>query len=86
MYPLYGRVFGTHPLSRTHIHTRTHTSRLRDLSVRACAVVCLLFLQEKLLLPAAGVHVILPDHFSPDRMGLIVPETKDGRVVRNHQQ
>lgn len=36
---------------------------------------------EKLLLPAAGVHIILPDHFSPDRMGLIVPETKDGRVL-----
>ena len=30
---------------------------------------------------AAGVHIILPDHFSPDNMGLIVPKTKDGRVL-----
>ena len=34
-----------------------------------------------LILGAAGVHVILPDHFSPDRMGLIVPKTSDGRVL-----
>lgn len=30
---------------------------------------------------AAGVHIILPDHFSPDNMGLIVPKTSDGRVL-----
>jgi glycerol-3-phosphate dehydrogenase len=36
---------------------------------------------EPLILGAAGVHVILPDHFSPDRMGLIVPKTRDGRVL-----
>ena len=24
---------------------------------------------------------MVPDHFSPDRMGLIVPKTKDGRVL-----
>ena len=29
-----------------------------------------------LVIPAAGVHCILPDHFCPDRMGLIVPKTK----------
>jgi glycerol-3-phosphate dehydrogenase len=34
-----------------------------------------------LILGAAGVHVILPDHFSPDRMGLIIPKTRDGRVL-----
>lgn len=36
---------------------------------------------EELIVPAAGVHVVLPDHFSPESMGLIVPKTKDGRVL-----
>ena len=36
---------------------------------------------ETIIVPAAGVHVVLPDHMSPDRMGLIIPETKDGRVL-----
>ena len=30
---------------------------------------------------AAGVHIVLPDHFSPDHMGLIIPKTRDGRVL-----
>lgn len=36
---------------------------------------------ENIVVPAAGVHIVLPDHFSPLQMGLIVPETKDGRVL-----
>ena len=36
---------------------------------------------QELVMPAAGVHVILPAHFSPARMGLIVPKTSDGRYV-----
>ena len=36
---------------------------------------------EDLILGAAGVHIVLPDHFSPDNMGLIIPKTKDGRVL-----
>ncbi|RHY48042.1 hypothetical protein DYB30_011362, partial [Aphanomyces astaci] len=36
---------------------------------------------DKICVPAAGVHVVLPDHFSPNRMGLIVPKTTDGRVL-----
>lgn len=32
-------------------------------------------------MPSAGVHVMLPDYYSPQHMGLIVPKTKDGRVV-----
>ena len=36
---------------------------------------------QPLITPAAGVHVILPDHFSPSKMGLIVPKTRDGRVL-----
>lgn len=35
----------------------------------------------KICVPAAGVHAVLPDHFSPNRMGLIVPKTTDGRVL-----
>ncbi|RLN96055.1 hypothetical protein BBJ28_00007876 [Nothophytophthora sp. Chile5] len=37
--------------------------------------------KEKICVPAAGVHTVLPDHFSPNRMGLIVPKTTDGRVL-----
>ena len=31
--------------------------------------------------PSAGVHVTLPDYYSPENLGMIVPKTKDGRVV-----
>eukprot|EP00249_Psilotum_nudum_P023306 c28824_g3_i1 orf=418-2373(-) len=31
--------------------------------------------------PSSGVHIVLPDYYSPQGMGLIVPKTKDGRVV-----
>ncbi|KAI5062327.1 hypothetical protein GOP47_0022866 [Adiantum capillus-veneris] len=34
-----------------------------------------------LITPSSGVHVILPDYYSPNGMGLIVPKTKDERVV-----
>lgn len=33
------------------------------------------------IVPAGGVHIILPDHCSPEDHGLIVPATKDGRVL-----
>ncbi|EQC32218.1 hypothetical protein SDRG_09970 [Saprolegnia diclina VS20] len=36
---------------------------------------------QNICVPAAGVHVVLPDHYSPNRMGLIVPKTSDGRVL-----
>ncbi len=36
---------------------------------------------ENIIVPAAGVHVMLNDHFSPDKMGLIVPKTSDGYVL-----
>jgi glycerol-3-phosphate dehydrogenase len=35
----------------------------------------------QIISPSSGVHVVLPDYYSPDHMGLIVPKTKDGRVV-----
>ncbi|KAJ1404224.1 hypothetical protein SESBI_26691 [Sesbania bispinosa] len=34
-----------------------------------------------MICPSSGVHIILPDYYSPEGMGLIVPKTKDGRVV-----
>ncbi|KAJ9553584.1 hypothetical protein OSB04_017629 [Centaurea solstitialis] len=34
-----------------------------------------------IICPSSGVHIVLPDYYSPDGMGLIVPKTKDGRVV-----
>ncbi|XP_068646057.1 glycerol-3-phosphate dehydrogenase SDP6, mitochondrial-like [Aristolochia californica] len=30
---------------------------------------------------SSGAHVVLPDYYGPEGMGLIVPKTKDGRVV-----
>ncbi|KAH7292020.1 hypothetical protein KP509_29G047500 [Ceratopteris richardii] len=36
---------------------------------------------KPLITPSSGVHVVLPDYYSPDGMGLIVPKTKDGRVI-----
>eukprot|EP00891_Asterochloris_glomerata_P000363 jgi/Astpho2/363/Aster-02238 len=35
----------------------------------------------KMIMPSAGVHVTLPDYYSPEHLGMIVPKTKDGRVV-----
>ncbi|XP_028788952.1 glycerol-3-phosphate dehydrogenase SDP6, mitochondrial [Neltuma alba] len=34
-----------------------------------------------IICPSSGVHIVLPDYYSPEGMGLIVPKTKDGRVV-----
>uniref|UniRef100_A0A0D6R1U5 Glycerol-3-phosphate dehydrogenase n=1 Tax=Araucaria cunninghamii TaxID=56994 RepID=A0A0D6R1U5_ARACU len=36
---------------------------------------------QKMICPSSGVHIVLPDYYSPEGMGLIVPKTKDGRVV-----
>lgn len=50
----------------------------------------LLFLQVRqmaepgaapMIMPSAGVHITLPDYYSPEHLGMIVPKTKDGRVV-----
>lgn len=35
----------------------------------------------RMILPSAGAHIILPDYYSPNDMGLIIPKTKDGRVI-----
>ena len=34
-----------------------------------------------MIMPSAGVHITLPDYYSPEHLGMIVPKTKDGRVV-----
>ena len=34
-----------------------------------------------MIMASAGVHVTLPDYYSPEHLGMIVPKTKDGRVV-----
>ncbi|GFN82940.1 glycerol-3-phosphate dehydrogenase [Plakobranchus ocellatus] len=31
--------------------------------------------------PSAGVHIVLPDYYSPVSMGLLDPSTSDGRVI-----
>lgn len=36
---------------------------------------------KEMIAPSSGVHITLPDYYSPEGMGLIVPKTKDGRVV-----
>lgn len=36
---------------------------------------------QNMIAPSAGVHVVLSNQYSPDGMGLIIPETSDGRVI-----
>lgn len=35
----------------------------------------------RMIMPSAGVHITLPDYYSPEKLGMIVPKTADGRVV-----
>ncbi|CAM9545594.1 glycerol-3-phosphate dehydrogenase, mitochondrial [Lethenteron reissneri] len=35
----------------------------------------------KICQPSAGVHIIMPGYYSPDKMGLLDPATSDGRVI-----
>uniref|UniRef100_A0A7S1KN41 Glycerol-3-phosphate dehydrogenase n=1 Tax=Percolomonas cosmopolitus TaxID=63605 RepID=A0A7S1KN41_9EUKA len=34
-----------------------------------------------IVVPSAGVHVVLPEFFAPEKMGLLDPSTSDGRVI-----
>lgn len=36
---------------------------------------------ERMVVPSAGTHIILPDYYSPRTMGLLDPATSDGRVI-----
>ncbi|THG01826.1 hypothetical protein TEA_006172 [Camellia sinensis var. sinensis] len=38
---------------------------------------------KPMICPSSGVHIVLPDYYSPEGMGLIIPKTKDGLVVRH---
>ncbi|KAM0675802.1 mitochondrial glycerol-3-phosphate dehydrogenase [Gurleya vavrai] len=36
---------------------------------------------QKLVAPSSGVHAVLPREFAPRRMGLVIPQTSDGRIL-----
>jgi len=36
---------------------------------------------KEIVAPSSGVHVVLPGYYAPARMGLIDPNTSDGRVI-----
>jgi len=36
---------------------------------------------QQMIAPSSGVHVVLSDQYCPAGMGLIIPETSDGRVI-----
>lgn len=36
---------------------------------------------QDIVAPSSGVHVILPGYYAPSNMGLIDPQTSDGRVI-----
>ncbi|KAK6165529.1 hypothetical protein SNE40_022443 [Patella caerulea] len=37
--------------------------------------------KKKICQPSSGVHIVLPDYYSPESMGLLDPATSDGRVI-----
>jgi glycerol-3-phosphate dehydrogenase len=36
---------------------------------------------ENVIVPSSGTHIVLPDYYSPEKMGLLDPATSDGRVI-----
>jgi len=36
---------------------------------------------KEIIAPSAGTHIVLPNYYSPEHMGLIDPSTSDGRVI-----
>ncbi|CCU81683.1 glycerol-3-phosphate dehydrogenase,mitochondrial [Blumeria hordei DH14] len=36
---------------------------------------------KEIVSPSSGVHIVLPGYYSPQNMGLIDPQTSDGRVI-----
>jgi len=38
-------------------------------------------IKRKICQPSSGVHIVLPDYYSPRDMGLLDPATSDGRVI-----
>ena len=37
--------------------------------------------ERKICQPSSGIHVVLPNYYSPANMGLLDPATSDGRVI-----
>ncbi|KAF7762401.1 hypothetical protein Agabi119p4_8994 [Agaricus bisporus var. burnettii] len=37
--------------------------------------------QEPIVQPSSGIHITLPNYYSPRKMGLLDPSTSDGRVI-----
>ena len=37
--------------------------------------------EKKMVSPSLGAHVVLPKYYVPEKFGMIIPKTKDGRVV-----
>ncbi|XP_022325740.2 glycerol-3-phosphate dehydrogenase, mitochondrial-like isoform X1 [Crassostrea virginica] len=37
--------------------------------------------ERKICQPSQGVHIVLPDYYSPEKMGLLDPSTSDGRII-----
>ncbi|XP_025093776.1 glycerol-3-phosphate dehydrogenase, mitochondrial-like isoform X1 [Pomacea canaliculata] len=52
--------------------TGPYTDRIRMMADECTPKICQ---------PSSGVHVVLPDYYSPENMGLLDPATSDGRVI-----
>ena len=52
--------------------TGPYTDSIRQLDDPSMPLICQ---------PSLGVHITLPDYYSPMNMGLIDPSTSDGRVI-----
>jgi glycerol-3-phosphate dehydrogenase len=36
---------------------------------------------SEIVAPSSGVHLVLPDYYCPNNLGLVDPNTSDGRVI-----
>jgi len=52
--------------------TGPFTDSIRKMDDQEVANICM---------PSQGVHIVLPDYYSPQEMGLLDPATSDGRVI-----
>ncbi|GFS27195.1 glycerol-3-phosphate dehydrogenase [Elysia marginata] len=52
--------------------TGPYTDQIRTMGDKNAPQICQ---------PSAGVHIVLPDYYSPESMGLLDPSTSDGRVI-----
>ncbi|RUS91130.1 hypothetical protein EGW08_001155 [Elysia chlorotica] len=52
--------------------TGPYTDQIRTMGDKNAPQICQ---------PSAGVHIVLPDYYSPENMGLLDPSTSDGRVI-----